>query len=162
MCPHEGTLAPPAEYNWTCASFGPPGSTTQMANRPVQPFLHSSQQTVSGMSMSCHHRAALVANPCSDTVQAVSARSSGTERPVVKLRRRAATASHHKTLKSAVSWQEHPAHPMYITEVWGVGVQCCWSHSLEQPSDSRKLETFLYTTFYEMLWHYFFCVNYFI
>ena len=37
---------PPGEYDWTCASFGPPESTTQMANRSVQPFLHSSQQSV--------------------------------------------------------------------------------------------------------------------
>jgi len=29
-----------------CASFGPPESTTQTANRSVQPFLHSSQQSV--------------------------------------------------------------------------------------------------------------------
>jgi len=26
---HEGTLAPPGEYDWTCASFGPLESTTQ-------------------------------------------------------------------------------------------------------------------------------------
>jgi len=26
---HEGTLAPPGEYNWTCASFGLPDFTTQ-------------------------------------------------------------------------------------------------------------------------------------
>ena len=42
----EGTLAVPGEYNWTCAFFGPPESTTQTANRSVQPFLHSSQQKV--------------------------------------------------------------------------------------------------------------------
>jgi len=40
----EGTWAPPGEYDWTCASFGPPESTTQTANRSVQPFL--SQLTV--------------------------------------------------------------------------------------------------------------------
>jgi len=41
---HEGTLAPPGKYDWTCASFGPPESTTQMANRLVQLFLHRSWQ----------------------------------------------------------------------------------------------------------------------
>jgi len=41
------TLAPPDKYNWTCASFGPPESTTQTANWSVQPFLHSSRQNVS-------------------------------------------------------------------------------------------------------------------
>jgi len=35
---HEGTLAPPGEYDWTCASFGPLVSTTQTANGSVQPF----------------------------------------------------------------------------------------------------------------------------
>ena len=43
----EDTLAPPGEYNWTCASFGPPESTTQTAYRSVQLFLHSSRQKVS-------------------------------------------------------------------------------------------------------------------
>jgi len=42
----EGTLAPPGKYDWTCASFGPPESTTQTANRSVQPFLHSSRHKV--------------------------------------------------------------------------------------------------------------------
>jgi len=42
----EGTVAPPGKYDWTCASFGQPESTTQMANRSVQPFLHSSWQKV--------------------------------------------------------------------------------------------------------------------
>ena len=37
------TLAQPREYDWTCASFGPPKSTTQAANRSVQPFLHNSR-----------------------------------------------------------------------------------------------------------------------
>jgi len=41
---HEGTLAPAGKYDWTCVFFGPPESTTQTANRSVQPFLHSSQQ----------------------------------------------------------------------------------------------------------------------
>jgi len=36
---HKGTLAPPGEYDWTCASFSPLESTTQTANRSVQPFL---------------------------------------------------------------------------------------------------------------------------
>ena len=40
----EGTLAPPGECNSTCASVGPPKSTTQTANRSVWPFLHSSRQ----------------------------------------------------------------------------------------------------------------------
>jgi len=43
---HVGTLAPPGEYDWTCASFGPPESATQTANRSLQPFLHSAQQKV--------------------------------------------------------------------------------------------------------------------
>jgi len=46
MPSHVGTLAPPGKYDWTCASFGPPESTTQTANQSVQPFLHSSQQKV--------------------------------------------------------------------------------------------------------------------
>jgi len=40
------TLALPGEYDWACASFCPSESTTQMANRSVQPFLHSSRQKV--------------------------------------------------------------------------------------------------------------------
>jgi len=50
---HEGTLAPPDKYNWTCASFGSPKSPTQTANRSVQLFLHSWWQSVAacpGMS----------------------------------------------------------------------------------------------------------------
>ena len=43
---HVGTLAPSGKYDWTCASFGPPESTTQRENRLVQPFLHSSWQKV--------------------------------------------------------------------------------------------------------------------
>jgi len=43
---HEGTLAQSGEYDWACASFGPPESTTQTANRSVQPFLHSLWQKV--------------------------------------------------------------------------------------------------------------------
>jgi len=43
---HEGTLTPLGEYDWTCASFGPPESTTRTANRSVQPFLHRSRQKV--------------------------------------------------------------------------------------------------------------------
>ena len=43
---HVGILAPPGEYNWTCASFGLPESTTQTANRSVQPFLHRSRKIV--------------------------------------------------------------------------------------------------------------------
>ena len=38
---------PSGEYDWTCAFFGPPESTTQTANRSIQPFLHSSRQKVS-------------------------------------------------------------------------------------------------------------------
>jgi len=41
---HEGTLAPPCEYDWTCASFGPLESTIETANGSVQPFLHSLRQ----------------------------------------------------------------------------------------------------------------------
>jgi len=44
---HVGTLAPPAEYDWTGASFGPSESTTQTANRSVRLFLHSFRQKVS-------------------------------------------------------------------------------------------------------------------
>jgi len=43
---HEGTLAPPGEYDWTCASFGLLKSTTETANESVQPFLHSLRQKV--------------------------------------------------------------------------------------------------------------------
>ena len=43
---HDGTLAPPGEYDWICASFGPLESTTQTANRLVKPFLRSSRQKV--------------------------------------------------------------------------------------------------------------------
>jgi len=43
----DSSLAPPGEYDWTCASFGPLESTTQIANRSIQPFLHSSRQKVS-------------------------------------------------------------------------------------------------------------------
>jgi len=35
---HKSTLVPPGQYDWTCASFGPLESTTQTANRSVQPF----------------------------------------------------------------------------------------------------------------------------
>jgi len=41
--PYESTLAPPGEYDWTCASFGPPQSTTETANGSVQ---HSLRQKV--------------------------------------------------------------------------------------------------------------------
>ena len=37
------TLTPPGEYHLTRASFGPTESTTQTANRSVQPFLYSSR-----------------------------------------------------------------------------------------------------------------------
>jgi len=43
---HVGTLAPPGEYDWTCASIGPTESTIQRTNQSVQSFLHSSQQKV--------------------------------------------------------------------------------------------------------------------
>jgi len=43
---HTGTLAPPGEYDWTCASFGPLESTTDKANGSVQSFLHSLWQKV--------------------------------------------------------------------------------------------------------------------
>jgi len=38
-CGYIGTIC---EYNWTCASFGPPESSTQMASWLVQPFLQGS------------------------------------------------------------------------------------------------------------------------
>jgi len=37
--PNEGMLAPPGEYDWICASFGPLESTTQTTNRSVKPLL---------------------------------------------------------------------------------------------------------------------------
>jgi len=45
---HEGILAPPGEYVWTChlCILWPIESTTQTANRSVRPFLHSSRQKV--------------------------------------------------------------------------------------------------------------------
>jgi len=43
----EGILAPPGEYDWTCAFFRPLKSTTEAANGSVQPFLHSVRQKVS-------------------------------------------------------------------------------------------------------------------
>ena len=43
---HKGTLVPPGEYDWTCASFGPLESTTDTANGSVQSFLHSLPQKV--------------------------------------------------------------------------------------------------------------------
>ena len=68
----------------------------------------------------------------------VSARLSDTEQTVTKLHRRAGTSCHHKIFKPSVSRQERPACATKltnITEVWGTGVQCCWTHSLEQSSD---------------------------
>jgi len=43
---HLGTLTPPGEYDWTCASFGSRESTTQTANQSAQTFLHRSQHKV--------------------------------------------------------------------------------------------------------------------
>jgi len=43
---HKVTLAPPDEYDWTCASFGLLESTTETGNGSVQPFLHSLRQKV--------------------------------------------------------------------------------------------------------------------
>ena len=43
---HKGTLAPPGEYDWSCASFGPLESTTETGNGSVQPFLHNLRQKV--------------------------------------------------------------------------------------------------------------------
>jgi len=45
---HVGALAPPGKYDWTCASFCLPKSTTQMENRSVQPCLHKTQHNVIG------------------------------------------------------------------------------------------------------------------
>jgi len=39
-----GKLVPPGKCDWTCAYFDSPKSTTQMATRSVQTFLHSSRQ----------------------------------------------------------------------------------------------------------------------
>jgi len=44
--PSRCTLAPPCEYDWTCAFFPPPESTTQTVNRSVQLFSHNSRQRV--------------------------------------------------------------------------------------------------------------------
>ena len=77
-----------------------------------------------------HHGVALADDPRADTVQNVSACAMGTE-----LHCRAAAAHHqtfHKAYKSVVSRQEYLVHPTSITEVWRVGVHCCWSHSLKQ------------------------------
>jgi len=41
---HESALTPLDAYGGTYVSFGPLESTTQTANRSVQPFLHSSRQ----------------------------------------------------------------------------------------------------------------------
>jgi len=46
---HEGMLVPPGKYDWICASFRPPESTSQMANRSVQPFFTAHGQVSSGM-----------------------------------------------------------------------------------------------------------------
>jgi len=43
---NEGTLAPPGEYDWTCASFGLLESTTETPNRSVQPCLYRWQRSV--------------------------------------------------------------------------------------------------------------------
>jgi len=43
---HTDTLATRGKYDSVYASFGPSESTTQVASRLVQPFLHSSQQKV--------------------------------------------------------------------------------------------------------------------
>jgi len=40
VSPHEGTLTPPGEYDWTCASFGALECTIETPNRSVQPCLH--------------------------------------------------------------------------------------------------------------------------
>jgi len=48
---HVDTMASPSEYDWSCASFGPPESTIQTANRSVQSFLLSSPQKVSVFTM---------------------------------------------------------------------------------------------------------------
>ena len=77
-----------------------------------------------------HHQAALATDLCPDTVQAVPARTPGTDRSVTELRRRAATACYRKTPKSAVSQQQRLARPTNITEVWLAAVQCCRSCSL--------------------------------
>jgi len=49
MPSNEGTLAPPGEYDWTCASFGSPESTTQMRNRSIQPYYTDRGRVSSGM-----------------------------------------------------------------------------------------------------------------
>jgi len=72
----------PVEYDWTCVSFDLPESTTQMVNRSVRPFLHSSWQSVVGYVGatwrirldSCFLRSNRVHNPNSKSIDsAVSA-----------------------------------------------------------------------------------------
>jgi len=46
MSSHEGTLAPPGEYDWICASFSSLKPTTQTANRSLKLSLHCSRQKV--------------------------------------------------------------------------------------------------------------------
>ena len=46
MCPPMWHIGATGKYDWTCAFFGPPESKTQIANRQVQLFLHSSWQKV--------------------------------------------------------------------------------------------------------------------
>jgi len=53
---HEGTLAPPGEYDWTSTSFGPLESTTKTANGSVQPFLHSLRHRVSDSTSQISYR----------------------------------------------------------------------------------------------------------
>jgi len=48
MCPFMWAHAQPGKYDWTYASFGPLESTSQTANQSVQPFLHTSWQSVIG------------------------------------------------------------------------------------------------------------------
>ena len=121
----------------SCFSVAPTHTFTPLLNTPVSQIFPTLDWLLASQQPSCygrHHRVALAADPHTNTVQAVSTHLSGTERTVTKLHRRAVTACHHKTFKCAVSRQERPACPTDITEVWGAGVQCCWSHSLEQPS----------------------------
>ena len=48
MPSHEGRSVLPGKYDLTCASSGPPRSTTQTTSRSVKLFLHSSRQSVVG------------------------------------------------------------------------------------------------------------------
>jgi len=87
----------------------------------------------------CHHLAALATIPFPDTFQSVSA----------SLLTGHWKASHWATSPSChslspqdtqvcISWQQRLDHSTNIIGAWRVGLQCCWCHSLEQPSNRHS------------------------